>query len=172
MVVTTAWGKSYPVREVLAASRKDDAAIFRIDLAGDLLTPIPLRGGAGPGEVVAVLSHPGGNFFSFSPGHVSRRAWRFGGLNGGVGELRPTDPHAEAIAPDKYDKLARAIEITADYGVGSSGGPVLDLHGNVVGMVSCTAPIFSNPENGHVLQMSIHICVPAESILSLIRPAN
>jgi hypothetical protein len=169
MVVSDAWGRTYPVREVLAASRKDDAAIFRIDAGKDCLTPLPLRTGAAPGSTVAVLSHPGGHFYSFWPGHVSRRVWRYGGMTGDVKQLAQDDAHGEAATPPSLDKLTQVLEITADYGIGSSGGPVLDLGGNVVGMVSNTAPVYADPKERRALQMNFHLCVPAESILGLIR---
>jgi hypothetical protein len=169
MVVTDAWGATYPVREILAASRKDDAAIFQVDVGNDRLTPLPLRTGAAPGEVIAVLSHPEGHFYSYSPGHVSRRVWRYRGLAGDVPALSPTESHVHFAPRQDSSKLAQTLEITADYGVGSSGGPVLDLGGNVVGMVSNTIPVFADPKDRRMLQMNFHLCVPAESILRLIR---
>jgi hypothetical protein len=170
-VVTDAWGTTYPVREVLAASRKDDAAIFRVDVGSGRLTPLPLRGGAGaaPGEDVAVLSHPGGHFYTYWPGHVSRRVWRPHVVVGEEPDVSPLEPHDHGDAGPDHESLAQVLEITADFGVGSSGGPVLDLGGNVVGMVSNTAPVFADSRGRRVLQMSVHMCVPAESILGMIR---
>ena len=168
MVVTDAWGKTFPVTEVLAASRKDDAAIFRVDVGSDRLTPLSLRTDAPTGSVIAVLSHPGGHFYSFAPGHVSRRVWRYRGMNGDVRDLSPGDAHGGDPERPSPDRLTRTLEITADYGVGSSGGPVLDLNGNVVGMVSNTQAVYADAKERRSLQMNFHLCVPAESILGLI----
>jgi serine protease Do len=169
VVVTDAWGKTYPVREVLAASRKDDAAIFRVDVGADRLTPLPLRAGLPTGSTVAVLSHPVGHFYSFSPGHVSRRVWRYRGMVGDMKELAQSDGHDETVDRSDLAKLTQVLEITADYGIGSSGGPVLDQSGNVVGMVSNTVPVYADPKERRSQQMNFHLCVPAESILKMVK---
>ena len=91
-------------------------------------------------------------------------------MTGEIRELSQGDPHSETAEHANLEKLTRTIEITADYGVGSSGGPVLDMSGNVVGMVSNTQGVYADPKERRNFQMNFHICVPAESILSLIRP--
>ncbi len=89
-------------------------------------------------------------------------------MNGDLKDLSPDDSHADGADRSSLDKLTQTLEITADYGVGSSGGPVLDLSGNVVGMVSNTLAVYADSKDKRSLQMNFHHCVPAESILTLV----
>ncbi len=168
LVVADAWGTTHLVLEILAASKRDDVAIFRVSVDNGPLTPLPLRAGAEVGTGVAVVSHPGNHFYSLAEGVVSRRAWRYRGMNGDIKDLSPDESHADNADDADLDKLTQTLEITADYGVGSSGGPVLDMRGNVVGMVSNTSPVYADPKDRRSLQMNFHHCVPVESILALI----
>jgi S1-C subfamily serine protease len=62
------------------------------------------------------------------------------------------------------------MAITADYAKGSSGGPVLNARGEVVGMVSSTNSIYYTREKGQNqnLQMVIKSCVPVGAISKLL----
>ena len=62
------------------------------------------------------------------------------------------------------------MSVTADFAKGSSGAPILDLNGNVVGMVASTKSVYYDEENGlqKDLQMVMKNCVPAKCILDLI----
>ena len=62
------------------------------------------------------------------------------------------------------------VSITADYARGSSGGPVLNDRGEVIGIVKSTQPIFYRMTNGkgENLQMVVKQCIPSASILQLI----
>ena len=51
-------------------------------------------------------------------------------------------------------------EITADYGGGASGGPILDEYGNLVGLVSSTVSIYSDQQNMRNFQMAYKQTVP------------
>jgi hypothetical protein len=141
MAVATRDGRVFPVTEVLAVSRRDDTVIFRA--ATDKLAPLGLAS-AEVGEPVAVLSHPSGRFYVFTQGAVARYC-----LDGG----------------------APRMHITADYAVGSSGGPVLNAAGAVVGMVASTQDVYAKQEHGQHdnLQMVVKLCVPASSIRKLIK---
>jgi S1-C subfamily serine protease len=63
------------------------------------------------------------------------------------------------------------MSITADYARGSSGSPVLDDSGAVVGMVADTRSIYYTIDHGaqQNLQMVVKECVPSASILKLFR---
>jgi len=177
MIVATAQGVVYPVREVLASSRRDDAAIFRVDLRDDRLDPIPLRAGAAVGESVAVISHPDEHCFTLTTGMIARRAMLRGSLagGGGGGGARRNIPAPHAVAPDQPMEpdgraaLTLSLEITAEYAIGSSGGPLLDARRNAVGMVCATRTLYADPERRRDPQAVVRTCVPAESILALVK---
>jgi len=57
--------------------------------------------------------------------------------------------------------------ITADYARGSSGGPVLNEQGAVVGMVCSTRTTYygeKDKEKDNDVQMVVKFCIPADSI--------
>lgn len=108
-------GNVYPVTDFLGGDKIADVAVFRIATKG--LTPLPVAADFAPvGSWVGVLSHPGDNFYVFTQGHVSR------------------------YSTNKNDdgKRERWLGLTAEYAGGSSGGPVLNKHGAVVGMAALT----------------------------------
>lgn len=148
LVVLSGDGRMAPVTEVLAADAVADVAIVRCKGTG--FPALPLSADAADGSPVGVWSHPASHFFSLSAGIVARRflLQKTGG------------PKCEALA------------ITADYARGSSGGPVFDDRGNVVGMVASTDSVYYEQENGQQknLQMVFKNCVSARSILALIEP--
>ncbi len=146
MAVATADGRVFPVREILAASPTDDAAAVRID--GGPLPPLPLSADAPAGADVFVVSHPAGMFYTLTRGIVSRHYVDGGGRKG------PGVPR---------------LAITADFAKGSSGGPVFNSAGAVVGMVASTRSIYYDEKSGEQrnLQMVVKNCVPARSILAL-----
>ena len=139
-------GKTYVVSEVLAASKADDVAILQLRDAK--LTPLPLAMKAPVGTPVNVISHPDGRFFTMTKGDVSRYF----------------------VARSKTGQANR-MAITADYAKGSSGAPVLDSTGAVVGMVSATNSIYYSKVKGHNenLQMVVKSCVPVDAIHRLLR---
>lgn len=145
LVALTADGRVLPVKSVLAASKSDDVAILQLD--GKDLVPAPLAAGAPVGSRVSVISHPDNRFFMYTTGVVSRyfqtRA------KGGKGDTT-------------------MMAITADYARGSSGGPVFNERGEVVGMVSSTFSIYYEGTKHDNLQMVVKECVPAANILKLI----
>lgn len=118
VVVMDIRGRVYPVQELLAADKKADTAIFRIDVKG--LTPLPLGQEVAPGTPIRVIGHPGDSFFFFSAGHLANY--------------------------ERDDDGAFWLNVTADFGQGSSGGPVMDAAGNVVGQVSRTFTLYAGGE--------------------------
>jgi len=107
-------GTIYPVEEILAADEKKDTCLFRIKAKG--LKPLPLGKAIPPGSKVRVVSHPGYFFWFFSAGQVGN--------------------HFE-------EDGASWVNITADFGQGSSGAPVFDEFGNVIGQVASTLTLFA-----------------------------
>jgi len=146
LVVMTFDGRAFPVRAVLAASRADDVAILQVE--GLNLRPLALAPGAPVGARVRVVSHPDGHFYTLTEGVVSRYL---------------TVRRAETEVP--------AMAITADFARGSSGGPVFDDAGAVVGIATTTHSIYYDEKGARDnLQMVIKQCVPAASVLKLVQP--
>lgn len=112
--IATQKGKVYPVVALLAADEVADVAVFRV--AGSGFTPLPVADRpARVGAWCATLGHPGNHLFTFTQGHVTR------------------------YSKDKTDAgVERWMNVTADYAQGSSGGPVVDRFGNVIGMAALT----------------------------------
>lgn len=146
-------GTVYPVRAVIAADREGDAAILEIEPGGAELSALPLADGAITGEPIRVVGHPDGRFYSLTEGIVSR-----------------------VFSEETTDGKSRRtwLTVTADYGGGSSGAPVLNGAGEVVGMVSSTATLLADPEEGKEpeaadVQMVFRDCVSVETIRGLFK---
>ena len=149
VVAMTRDGKVFPVKEVLAGDKAKDVALVRLDLGEVRTLPaLPLTPHAKVGSDVFVLSHPNNRFFSFTRGTVSRY------FSAG---RTPGEPVL--------------LQITADYAKGSSGAPVLNAMGQVIGMVAATTSVYYNDDanNPRNLQMVFKDCVTAQSILDLVK---
>lgn len=137
-------GKVYPVVEVLAASKEDDLAIIRLEGKG--LTPLPLSYRSEVGQKVIAITHPKNQYFSFSTGVVTRH-------------FRERKPRQRPV---------NRMSISADYAGGSSGGPIINNFGEVVGVVIYTREIFSDQRQKKGLQMVLKGCAPVSSIMKLL----
>lgn len=145
MAVMDQEGNCHAVTEVLAACENSDYAIIRVNATG--LTPLALSEPAAVGTKVTVISHPRGRYYTHTFGHISRYYYNQR-TRGGV--------------------EVPFMGITADYAKGSSGGPVIDYEGRVVGMVSSTTSLYTerskNKEPQGMLQMVTKNCVPVLAI--------
>jgi len=170
IVVMDAKKNVYPVTELLAANKLTDTCLFRIDAKN--LKPLPLAEDAVPGAHVRVVAHPGDSFYFFSSGHVAN-----------------------------YERDSDSIlwmNVTADFGQGSSGGPVFNEQGHVIGQVSRTFTLYAGGSEtrgrprrvaGDIKptdkkatekkataeefmdpQMVFKSCVPVQSIRALVKP--
>lgn len=149
--VMTFGGTVHPVRAVLAADREGDAAVVEIDVGSTELLALPLAREAQTGERIRVVGHPDGRFYSLTEGIVSRI-------------------FREKTADEKGNRTW--LTVTADYGGGSSGAPVINAAGEVVGMVSSTATLLADPEEGKEpeaadVQMVFRDCVSIETMRRL-----
>lgn len=149
LAAMNAKGEVFPVKEVLAADKASDVAILR--LADAKLVPLPLGETAPVGAAVNVISHPDGRLYTMTKGDVSRY-------------------YVARTKAGKADRMA----ITADYAKGSSGAPVLNPAGEVVGMVSATQSIYYTRTNGRNenLQMVVKSCIPVAAIHRLLQRAD
>lgn len=145
MVVMTDDGRLFGVREVLAASKVHDTAILQLDGSG--LVPLPVTTNAPVGAPVFVVSHPSKNFYTFTSGMVSR------------------------YFLSEEDKVQTTMmSITADFGRGSSGCPVFNEYGAVVGMAESIVSTTSTGKNGDVKPSLIFKHArPADALRRLIR---
>ncbi|MBA4066189.1 MAG: hypothetical protein C0501_21235 [Isosphaera sp.] len=111
-------GNVYPVTEFLGGDKVADVAVVRVAAKG--LAPLPVSPDfPAVGAWVGVLGHPGDNFYVYTTGAVTR------------------------YSTNKNDdgKRERWMGVTAEYAGGSSGSPVLDRFGAVVGMAALTVTI-------------------------------
>lgn len=146
LIAMTGDGRVVAVKEVLAANPHTDVAILQLDGAG--FTPLPLDLEAPIGAPVRVISHPDNHFFTLSEGIVSRYV---------------------GVPLEKKGGEVTMMAITADFGAGSSGAPVFNERGGVVGMVNNTQSLYYDPKRGRDLQMVFKHCLPSQYILQLIR---
>lgn len=156
-------GSVYPVQSVVCAGRSNDLAVLQVPAAD--LAPLPLGDEPPVGAPIYVLSHPAGRLFTFTAGIVSR----YSSHSRGQGE----DEHAGETTSPGESRL-RSMTITADFGRGSSGAPILDAHGAVVGVARQTKSIYYHPEDDtpRRLQMVLKHCAPSQALQDLgLRPA-
>ncbi len=132
----------YPVIEVLAASKKDDLAVFRIDTKGQKIPVLCIGEEQGIGEEVHLISHPDNRFYRYTQGHINRKY-----IKPGTTKVRQS--------------------ISADFAKGSSGAPVMDRCGNVIGVVAGTQNIYYDSE-GKIYQSTIKEIIPVSRLKKLI----
>ena len=132
-------GNVFPLLAVLASDPVNDWALIRIDPMGHELTPAPIGGHLSPGSKVYCLASPSFGHFNFTDGIVSNCT-------------RTTDKRTGFT---RYN-----LEITADYGGGASGGPILDECGNLVSLVSTTISLYADQQALRNFQMAYKQTVP------------
>ncbi len=154
-------GRVFPVISVMAADQDADTCFVKIDAHG--LKPLALRPGVRPGERVYCLSHPGGYHYMFTGGMVARVNMR---------RDEALDEHGQTNG-----LLTRPIlylNVTAEFAPGSSGAPIADEAGNVVGQVSSIAesgePSNGDDKNAASPSVPVRFCVAAEEIARLTNP--
>lgn len=148
LVAMTSDGRVVPVKEVLAANPNTDVAILRLEGSG--FHTLPLETEAAVGAPIRVMSHPDEHFFTLSEGVVSRYV---------------------SVRLGKNEGEVTMMAVTADFGAGSSGAPVLSERGGVVGMVNNTQSLYYDPKRSKDLQMVFKQCLPSQYILQLLAPA-
>ncbi len=146
MIVLTGDGRVLPVRAVLADDDECDVAILMAE--GGPVSELPLEASADAGSRVAVMSHPVGRFFTFTQGSVTRRS------------LQRDGSHSQEL-----------LEISADFGPGSSGAPVVNPRGNVVGWVDTLRvwPANANPATPSSPRLTFRECGVTGDLLRLVR---
>jgi S1-C subfamily serine protease len=148
-VARMANGRTYAVKAVLASSKKNDLAVLQLDTHGDVLPALSLADSAQIGDKICILGHPKGIHYYFSQGNVNNK-------------------YMEEVGEGENKFFREMMSVSADYATGSSGGPVMDMYGNVVGTVANTRMfLHTNVDAG--VQMVLKNTVPVESLWKLIR---
>jgi S1-C subfamily serine protease len=140
-------GQVYAVTGILAANKSFDLAILKTD--GKAFRPLPVAERAPVGTQVYVISHPTNHFYVMTDGIVSHN-----------------------FIESAHQGGAPGMAITADYAGGSSGGPILNADGAVVGVVKATSPEirdlvdFAGTKVGNI-QMVWKLSIPSSSLLAV-----
>lgn len=144
--IMTHEGRVLPVIGVVGSDVAADVVVLRVD--ADDLVPLPLRPGARPGTAVHVLSHPSGAYYYLTSGLLARRF-----------------PFRRGSGP-----TTEMLDITAAFAKGSSGAPVVDPSGAVIGVVRATDSVYYSENEGRQrdLQMVFRRCTPIEAVLALV----
>lgn len=152
----------HPIQEVVGANAANDLAFCRID--SSKYKGLPLRRNVPVGGDISLISHPSGRFYTYSHGVVTRRYVR----PPQRGPAKTEQSNDAERAPVKVP--TRWITISAEFGKGSSGGPVFDRLGNVVGMATSTNSLRVGKKSDTVSQMVFRDCVPAGVMMESITP--
>src|SRR6185437_1763179 len=130
-------GTSYPVRSVLAVDAEGDIALLRVDAPTNSVRPLSLdRTSPQEGESIVVIGNPFGLEGSVTNGIVS--------------------------AVRDIPGFGRIIQITAPISPGSSGSPVVNMQGQVIGVATLQVA------GGQ----SVNFAIPSERIAQLDRSAQ
>ena len=111
-------GRCFEIEEILAASKSADIALIRLKANGYKFYAAPIADRRPkPIEPIRIVSHPSGEFFVMTKGEVSR-----------------------------YSQTGNQVflEVTADFGGGSSGSAAFNDKGEIVGLVSRIHPLIKN----------------------------
>lgn len=144
-------GNVYPIKSVILADSINDFSVFTIDTRNKRFTPIPMGTPAVEGEEIFCLSHPKGNLYYLTKGIVARN---------------------QTVRQPKTGRTKLEMQITADYAVCSSGGPIIDKYGNLVGIVGSTLSLYADPDRIKNFQMAIKKAIPIKVLLDALHQAK
>ncbi|MCA9213550.1 MAG: trypsin-like peptidase domain-containing protein [Planctomycetales bacterium] len=154
-------GKMWSIESVLLADRSQDLALLKLKSNGEEFHAAPLADEAPkPIEQVRVISHPSQEFFVMTHGEVSRYV------------IASRD---RSRSDEDQNEVGYWMEITAPYGVGSSGSGIFNAQGEIVGLVSRLKPLMHGEAPSPVdarnsslvfVEMYLRRCIPLKSIRS------
>lgn len=125
-------GTIYPINKILAADEKNDLALFKVE-SNKALKPLILGNNAQIGDEIKLISHPDKMYYTYGHGQVTRH-----------------------YINEKMQSPRQSI--SADFAKGSSGAPVFDKQGAVVGIISSTRSVYYRSNEN--LQMVVKDIVP------------
>ncbi|MBD0833394.1 S1 family peptidase [Aestuariibaculum sediminum] len=141
-------GNLYPVSKILSASKANDVAILQLDTNGEKLKELPLAPVELVGETIYTMGHPFYNHYFMTKGIVGRKYIK------------------------EHTNVSK-IAITADFGQGSSGGPVVNENGQLVGIVSSTLANYSNrSKDDGDLQLLIKEVIPVSVLHQYVKKSK
>ncbi|HEY2973283.1 MAG TPA: serine protease [Pyrinomonadaceae bacterium] len=129
--IKTFAGNTFTVHTVIAADGNSDLVLLKMDAPCPDAITLQVNGSPTEGESIILLSNPQGSHWKVTRGRVGR-IWQF-------------------------EKIGSRMQITAGVFPGSSGGPVLNQQGQVIGIA--VMRIGSADE--------LNFAVPAESLIIL-----
>lgn len=132
-----------PIVKVLSANKTQDVALVQLGGVGPFFPTAIASEIPSPLEPATVLSHPSNQFFVLTQGVVSRH-----------------------VTLQTRRGVEQWMEITADYGAGSSGSGVFNSRGEIIGLVSRNSPIIRDDEskNKPPIESAKHLEPTAEPI--------
>ena len=183
-------GSVYPVESVVSADKNADIVCLRLKVPeGKKLETLTLAlEPASVGSPIFIISHPDGFSYLLTQGIISRYYKRplskrneevrdkkeeEGSALNQAEPPRTTNEHRPMVM--KSEQMQLWMHVSADFAKGSSGAPVLDGRGRVVGMVASSQALYTS-ENRNALsegasmplyQMSLRSCVPWQSLKAL-----
>jgi S1-C subfamily serine protease len=170
-------GQVAPVSRVVASDAAYDIAVLQCETKS--FTPLPLRSEVEPGERVYCLSNPDHMFGTFTEGLVSRMYVVRGEAPGtGPEPAENEDGNADAPQHDLSKSMAQDpllpprafLQVTCEFAGGSSGAPIVDAMGNVVGIAQSTRSVAVDPDAAQLeVQMVARTASPASALLRLLR---
>ncbi|HEX2747467.1 MAG TPA: serine protease, partial [Verrucomicrobiales bacterium] len=154
LIVVDGGGVVTPVTSVIADSTGRDICVIRA--AGGKFKPMPLNDAVHPGDAAYCLSDPLGVTGYFSEGMVNRF-------------YRKPDGKGT-------DEESLRLHVSTDWAPGSSGSPVLDQSGNVIGHVSTISAMSEAPAEGQPrkggTQIVLHEASTARGVIALLKSAE
>ncbi len=137
-------GNAYQITGVKSYSTSADLAVFTIDTRGKKIAAAPLGDDLEVGSTVHTMTAPNQQAYYYTKGIVARNS--------------------------SFDNDSREnrSEITADFAIGSSGGPVFDDKGNLVSIVSSTTSVYAGGGENPEWQMVMKLCIPVSSVKKLV----
>ncbi|MCG8580072.1 MAG: serine protease [Bacteroidales bacterium] len=132
-------GNVFPIKKVVAASQENDLAIFKIE-SKKPLQALQLGTNNKVGDPVHLISHPDKMFYTYANGVITRSYYH------------------------SYFKAIRQ-SMSAEFAKGSSGAPVFNDKGHVVGIVSATRTITYTKDKG--VQMVVRDIIPVNELVAM-----
>ncbi|MFD1165866.1 serine protease [Sphingobacterium daejeonense] len=143
-------GEIFTIDKILAYSASNDVLIFKVNTGNKKVSFIPLGDPLPVGSKVFVIAHPEQNYYFLSEGIVAK--------------------NSKLVNPANPKQRQWRMTITADYAVGSSGGPIINSSGNLVGIVSSTSNIYGSKTEKIPLQMVLKNAISVIAIKELFKP--